>query len=42
MTFEGPTKARTNDKNDKYQKNFRILKFVVEAVLLCSEQEIAF
>ena len=44
MTFEDPTKAVTYDtqKNDKYQKNFQILKLINEAVLLCQEQEIAF
>ena len=44
MTFEDPTKAVTYDKhkNDKYQKNFQILKLITEAVLLCQEQEIAF
>ena len=42
MTFEDLVKAGTNDKNDTYQKNFRTLKFVVEAVLFCSKQEIPF
>ena len=34
----------THDKydNDKYQKNFRTLKLITEAALLCSEQGIAF
>ena len=39
MTFEDQTKPVTHDKydNDKYQKNFRILKLITEAALLCSE-----
>ena len=38
MTFEGPTKAVTYGR----QKNLHILELMIEAVLLCSEQEIAF
>ena len=43
ITFEDPDKAVTHDKheNDKYQKNLRILKLIIEEVI-CSEQEIAF
>ena len=39
MTFEDQTKPETYDKydNDKYQKNFSILKLITEAALLCSE-----
>ena len=39
MTFEDQTKLVTYDKydNDKYQKNFSILKLITEAALLCSE-----
>ena len=44
MTFEDQTKAVTHDKydNDIYQKNLHILKLIIEAVLLCSEQGITF
>ena len=40
MTSEDQTKAVTHDKydNDMYQKNLHILKLIIEAVLLCSEQ----
>ena len=44
MTFEDPTKGVTygRHEDDKYQKNLYILELITEAVLLCSEQEIAF
>ena len=44
MIFEDATKAVTNDVNgsDKCQKHQHLLKLVVEAVLICSEQDIAF
>ena len=38
MTFEDPTKAVTYGR----QKNLYILELIIEAVLLCLEQEIAF
>ena len=44
MTFEDKTKAVTHDKynNDKCQKNLHILKLIIEAVMLFSEQGLAF
>ena len=44
MTFENKTKAVTHDKynNDKCQKNLHILKLIIEAVMLFSEQGLAF
>ena len=44
MTFEDQTKAVTHDKynNGKCQKNLHVLKLIIEAVMLFSEQGIAF